>query len=179
MALPTIEFVAPEIRAAILQLQTYMPGQAAAFNADARNSIDIEAPATYHFGGQDLLNAYAFPQVEVAAVTGDTGEFAIGRTRADHDPRVNVAIWLQGSEGDIPHLYEQTVGMVKCVIECLAPVGAFGPGIEISNQGGIVWRIDVLPNDPTATSPNEGRDFQKWLGSGLVQFHLEAVEHFT
>lgn len=179
MALPTIDFAAPLIRSAIAQLQAAMPGQVALFNAEAANQVDIVAPATYHFGGQDMLNAYAFPQVEVAAVMGDTGQFGINRTEVDHDPRVNVAVWLNGDVGEIPALYEQTLGMVRCVIECLVPRGAFGPEVDIAQQGGVSWRVDVLPFDPTATSPQDGRDFQRWLGSGLVQFRLETIEQLT
>lgn len=179
MPLPKISFVAPIIRSATAQLETYMPGQVTLFNAEPANQVEIVEPQTYHFGGQDMLSAFAFPQCEIAAVTGDTGEWAIARSEADHDPRVNVALWIEGAEGDIPTLYEQTLGLVRCVIECLNPVGAFGPGVEIAQRQGISWRIDVVPHDPTARTPSEGRTFQKWLGSGIVQFRLETVEHFT
>jgi len=180
MALPKIGGEAPIIRAAMAQLQTYMAGQVALFNAEPANAqVQIVAPASYWFGGQVLLSGYAFPQIEVAAVTGDTGAWAIGRSEVDHDPRVNVAIWVQGDIGDAPKLYEQTLGLKRCVIECLAPTGAFGPGVEIAQAGGISWRMDGIPIDPTAASPAQGRDFQLWRGSALVQFHLEDVEHFS
>lgn len=181
MALPTIAFVAPLIRAAETRLQRYMPGQVAAFNAELANTVELDAPATYHFGGNDLLAAFAFPQIEIAAVTGDTGNWAIARTEVDHNPRVNVAVWIDGADGggDIPTLYEKTAGLVRCVIECLAADGAFGAGIELAQEQAIAWRIDTVPFDPTASTPAEGRTFQKWLGSGLVQFRLEDVEHFT
>jgi hypothetical protein len=65
------------------------------------------------------------------------------------------------------------------VIECLVPTGAFGAGVELAQDLGVAWRVDVLPYDPTAATPAEGRDFQKWLGSGLVQFRLEPIEHFS
>jgi hypothetical protein len=181
MALPKIQFVGPIIRAAIAALQTNMPGQVAVFNAEPANTVDLDAPATYHFGGQDLLAAYPFPQIEVAAVTGDTGNWAIGRSEVDHNPRVNVAVWIDGADGggDIPVLYEKAAGYVRCVIECLSPTGAFGAGVELAQEQAIAWRIDPVPFDPTSSTPAQGRDFQKWLGSGLVQFRLEDVEHFT
>lgn len=179
MTLPKMQGEGPLIRAAIAQLQAYMPGQVAAFNAEPANTVELPVPETYHFGGQDLLNAYAFPQIEVAIVTGDTGEFSIERTEVDHDPRANVAIWHQGDVGDVPQLYEAMLGLKRCVIECLVPRNAFGPGVEIAQQRGISWRIDTLPWDPTASSPATGRDFQKWMGSALVQFRLEDVEKFT
>lgn len=177
MPLPKIEFIAPEIRAAITQLQTYMPGQVEQLNDEGY--AQIIAPATFHFGGQDMLNAYEFPQIEVAAVAGDTGNFGIARTEVDHDPKMNIAVWQIGDIGDIPTLYEQTLGMIRCVIECMVPPGAFGAEVEIAQEAGISWRADVIPHDPTATTPDKGRDFQKWLGSGLIQFKLEKVEHFT
>jgi hypothetical protein len=179
MALPTIDFVAPLIRAATATLQRDMPGQVAAFNAEQANTVQIEAPATYHFGAQVLLSAYAFPQCEIAAVAGDTGNFAVGRSEVDHDPRVNVALWVQGDKGDAPELYEQTLGLARCAIECLTPAGAFGPEVEIADGQGIAYRIDGIPFDLTANTPAQGRDFSTWLGSALLQFHLLTVEHFT
>lgn len=179
MALPQIKFVAPIIRAGIAQMQAHMADQVAAFNAEPANQVALVAPATYHFGGNDLLTAFAFPQVEVAAVTGDTGQWAIGHAEVDHNPRVNIALWLEGDQGEIPALYEQTTGLVRCIIECLSPAGAFGPGVQLAEEQAITWRVDVIPNDPTANSPEQGRDFQKWLGSGLIQFRLEDVEQFA
>lgn len=179
MALPSIQFAAPLIRAATKQLQTYMADQAAAFNAEPANTVEIDVPQTYHFGGQDLLAAFAYPQIEVGAVAGDTGNFAINRDEVDHDPVVNIAVWIEGDVGDIPELYERVLGTVRCVVECLTPRHAFGPGVEIRQQKGVSWRVDVIPWDPTSSSPAQGRDFQKWMGSGLVQFRLETVEHFT
>lgn len=181
MAVPSIDFVAPLLRAGIATLQRQMPDQVAAFRAEPANQVEVDPPATYHFGGQDLLAAFPFPQVEVAAVAGDTGNWAIQRVSADHDPRVNVAVWVDGADGggDVPTLYEQTLGLARCVIECLAPVGAFGAGVELAQQGGISWRIDVVPFDPTSSTPMDGRSFQKWLGSALIQFHLETIEQFS
>lgn len=178
-ALPKIGFVAPVVRAAMAQLQTYMPLQVAQFNAEAGNEVTLDAPQTIHFGGEDLLNAYAYPQIEVGVPAGDFGKWSIDRAAADHDERLNIAIWLEGAEGDIPSLYEQTLGMLRCVIECLAPANACGPGVEIAQQKGVSWRADVVPNDPTAFGPHQGRAFQKWLGSGLIQIRLEDVESFT
>jgi hypothetical protein len=174
----SIKFAAPLVRAATATLQAEMAAQVAAFNAEPANTVEIEEPATYHFGGQALLNAYAFPQCEVAAVSGKLGNFAIARATADHDLTVNAALWVQGEEGDIPTLYEQTLGLVRCAIECLTPTGAFGPGVELAQDLGVSWRCDVVPYDPTASSPAAGRSFQHWLGSGLIQFRVEPIETF-
>lgn len=178
MALPAIAFTSPIITAAIATLQAHMPGQVAQFNADPASTVELLEPQTYHRGGQDLLSAYPFPQIEVASVTGTMGPFAIGRLEADHDPRVNVAIWLDGAQGEIPDLYDKIQGLTRCAIECLVPTGAFGGGVQIVEQGGVTWRTDVVPFDPTSSSPQDGRNFQKWMGSGLIQFALELVEHF-
>src|SRR4051794_36271159 len=98
--LPSIQFAAPLIRAATKQLQTYMGDQVAAFNAEPANTVEIDVPQTYHFGGQDLLAAFAYPQIEVGAVAGDTGNFAVNRDEVDHDPVVNIAVWIEGDVGD-------------------------------------------------------------------------------
>lgn len=179
MALPAIGFTAPIISAAIATLKASMPGQVDQFNADPASTVELPEPQSFHRGGQDLLSAFAFPQIEVASVSGTLGPFAIGRAEADHDPRVNVAIWLDAEQGEIPDLYDKIQGLTRCVIECLVPTGAFGGGVQIVEQGGVSWRTDVVPYDPTASSPAEGRSFQKWLGSGLIQFALETVERFT
>jgi hypothetical protein len=175
----SIKFAAPLVRAAIATLQAGMAAQVAAFNAEAANLVDVAVPATYHFGGQALLNAYSFPQCEVAAVTGKLGNFPIRQATADHDMQVNVALWVKGDVGDIPTLYEQTLGLTRCAIECLAQPDAFGPSITLAKDLGISWRCDVIPFDPTAHTPAEGRDFQSWLGSGLMQFRCEPIELFV
>ncbi len=180
-ALPKIAFVGPLVRAAIATLSAQMPGQVAAFNAEPANTVVLVAPATFHFGGNDLLSAFAFPQCEVAAVTGDLGNFTIARATADHDVRCNVSLWIDGADGggDIPTLYEQAAGLARCAIECLTPTGAFGVGVEIANDHGVSWRIDVVPFDPTAQTPSSGRNFQRWLGSALLQFRVEPIEAFS
>jgi len=179
MALPSIKFVAPLVRAALATLAADMPAQVTAYNAQAENLLDIVAPASYWFGANDLLSSAAFPQIEVAAVNGDLGNFTVGRATADHDLRVNVALWLQGATGDVPALYEQTVGLIRCVIECLVPVGAFGPGVQLANDLGVSWRCDVIPADLTAAKPVDGRPIENWLGSGLLQFRVEPLETFA
>jgi hypothetical protein len=50
-----------------------MAGQIASSTPTRRTLVELDEPQTYHFGGHDLLTAFAFPQIEVAAVTGDTG----------------------------------------------------------------------------------------------------------
>ena len=177
MPLPKIAFVAPLIRAGLATLQASMPEQVALFNAEG--NAQIVTPATMHFGGTDLLSAFEFPQLELAGVAGDSGPFSIDRTEFDHDPRLTCGIWVQGAKGEIPELYEQVLGLVRCAIECLAPRNAFGPGVELSQAGGISYRIDVVPQDLTAAQPSAGRDFQNWLGSGMISFHLETVERLS
>lgn len=178
MTLPSIAFTPPIVTAAIASMKANMASQVAVFNADPASTVELLEPQTYHRGGQDILSAYPFPQVEVASVAGTLGPFAIGRAEGDHDPRVNVAIWLDGELGEIPDLYDKIQGLTRCVIECLVPNGAFGAGVQIVEAGGISWRTDVVPFDPTSSTPAEGRTFQKWLGSGLLQFQLQLVEHF-
>lgn len=173
MAHPAISFAAPFIRAALATLAADMPAQVDQFNLEG--NVQIEAPASYHFGGTDLLVANAWPQIEVSGVEGRLTGFSLGRVDADHDPTCNVAIWMQGDKGDFSELYEQSIGLARCAIECLVPPGAFGPGVQISQTGGVFWRADALPADPTA----DGRSFAKWQTPVFLQFQLETVELFA
>lgn len=176
MALPTIDFVAPSIRAALASLQADFPAQVALFNAEAANTVDIEAPQTYKFGIVEPHAAFPFPQVEVAAVEGSFGQWALERVEVDHDPRVNVVIWLQGVTGETDKEYERALGMIRCAIEILSRPDAFGPEVEISNEQGIYWRLSELI--PLEMDDVE-REVRKWLVPAFLQFRLEKVEHFT
>lgn len=171
---PPIKFAAPYIRAAIATLQGQMPDQVAQYNAQVENESDIETPATYHFGGTDLLSAFAWPQVEVAAIDGRFGTASYDYSERDYDPTINVVVWLEGVSGEIPVLYEQALGIARCVIECLRVKDAFGPETELAADGAIYWRGDVIPTDPT----DDNREFRRWRTPVFVQFKLSLVEKF-
>ncbi len=178
MALPSIGFVAPIVRAAIVSLKADLPGQIVLFNAEAANTVDLTAPATasYHFGATDTHSAFTFPQVEVAAVQGQTGQFAVGRVEVDHDVAVNVICWLEGLTGEVAPVYEQLLGMARVVIEVLSRPDAFGPEVELSNETGIFWRVsEAIPLD--GDDPN--REILKWRVPVFLQFRVETVERFV
>ncbi|RDI73303.1 hypothetical protein Gocc_2903 [Gaiella occulta] len=171
-----IAFVAPLLRAAIATLKAGLPARIAAFNAQTENTVALAAPdvSAYHFGGNDVLSAAGFPQIEVAAPQGSFGAWTIGRTEVDHDPVVNVVVWQEALHGQIPPAYEAALGYVRCVIEALRSPGAFGGQVEIAQDNGVFWRIDVLPDDMTS----DGREFRKWRVPALITFRLETVEKF-
>lgn len=176
MAVPAIQFVGPEIRAALATLEAGFPGQVAVFNAEAGHQVSLEAPRTYHFGIADDHAAHPFPQVEVAAVEGRFGEWTVDRVHADHDPVVNVVIWLQGVTGLIAPIYEQLLGMARCTIELLADPGAWGPEIEIANENGVYWRVsETIPLEMDEAT----REVKKWLAPAFLQFRLEKIERRT
>lgn len=174
MARTPITFVAPIIRATLATLADGMPAQIAAFNAQPANAVQLTEPQTYVFGAVALMIAEPFPIIECAAVSGDIGNFTVARATGDHDLRLNCAVWTQSTSGDVPLLYEETLGLMRCVIEVLTPTGAFGAGVEIAQDVGISWRSDVVPADLTAQKPADGRPLEGWLGSGLIQFRVEA-----
>jgi hypothetical protein len=178
MAQPSLTFVAPLVRAALATLEAGLPDQVAAFNAQPENDVVLTAPQTYVFGALPLLSSVAHPIVECAGVSGDLGNFTIRRETADHDLRINVAVWAQGQTGDVPALYEETLGLIRCIVEVLTPVGGFGPGVELANDLGVSWRCDVIPADLTAASQEAGRTIEAWRGSGLLQFRVEPLETF-
>lgn len=166
-------FAAPLIRAAIARLQADLPDAIAAFNAEG--SVQLVEPVEYAFGAADPLILTNGPVVEVSIPTGTAGAWGLNRVEFDHDQRVNVCVWHEGSRGDLPETYEMSLGLGRCVIEVLAQDEAFGPEVEIAGEGdGVVWRADVIPDDPT----DDGRDFRKWRVPVLIQFQLETVERF-
>lgn len=153
-----------------------MPARVAAFNADVANLVDIEVPATYTFGIVDTHAAFPFPQVEIAAVEGRFGQWGVARVEVDHDPTVNVVIWLQGVTGEIAPVYEQMLGMLKCAIEVLRAPDACGPQVEIANENGLYWRVsEMIPLE----MDDSDRDVKKWLVPGFLQARLEKVEQFA
>ena len=169
-----IAFVAPIIRAAIASLQAGLPARIAAFNAESANQVDLAAPVAYHFGGNDVLSTAGFPQVEIAAAQGALGAWTIGRSEVDHDPVVNAVVWQEALTGQIPPAYEAALGYVRCLLEVLRAPNAFGAGVEIAQEQGVFWRVDVIPFEMT----DEQREFRKWRVPALVVFRLETVEKF-
>lgn len=167
-----IPFAAPIARAALATLQANLPAHIAAFNAESENTIDLVEPVAYVFGADDPLGGAGFPVVEAAAMEGRTGQWSVDRTEFDHDAVVNVVVWHEGDRGELSPTYEMSLGLARCVVECLAPTGAFGDGVEISQDGGVYWRADVLPADPT----DDARSFLKWRVPVFVGFKLETVE---
>jgi hypothetical protein len=117
----------------------------------------------------------AGPVVEVAAMRGTTGEWAIERTEVDHSPQVSVVAWHEGERGELGPTYEMSLGLARCLLEVLSQTGAFGDSVEIGNdEGAVEWRTEVLPDDLT----EDGRDFKKWRCAVLIAFRLATVERF-
>lgn len=172
----SIKFVPRYIRGAIAALERDMPAQVAAFNLEPDNTVELEVPASYHFGATDRHAAFPFPQVEVAAVQGQTGRFEINRRAVDHDVILNVVVWLEGTTGEVGPVYEQLLGMARCVIEILTPTDAIAAGAEISNERGVYWRVsEAIPLD----QDDENRTLQKWRVPVFVQLRIEDVEEFA
>lgn len=171
----TITFAAPLIRAAITTLQASLPAQITAYNAEPANTVDLVAPAEYVFGAADPLILGSGPVIEIASVQGRTGQFSIDRAEFDHDPRVTVCIWHEGDRGELSSTYEMSLGLTRCVIETLLVTGAFGSEVEVSDEGGVEWRTDAIPADPT----DDERQFKKWRVPVLIVFRLETIERFS
>jgi hypothetical protein len=164
------------IRAAIAALQAGYPAKVAAFNSDPANLVDIDTPQTFHFGGQDMLVSFPFPQVEVAVIDGSIGPFAQENTDSDHYPQANVVIWLEGKSGEIPTLLEQAYGLGFAAKDILVVPRAFGDGVEIQNRAGAVyWMQDVIPADPTDDELRSGR-FKRWRTPFFLRFQLDLVD---
>ncbi len=167
-----ITFVAPIIRATIASLQANLPARITAFNAEG--NVQLTAPIAYHFGGNDVLSAEGFPQVEVAASQGSFGAWTIGRSEVDHDPIIQVVVWQEALTGEIPPAYEAALGFVRCVLEVLREPNAMGAGVEIAQEQGVFWRVDLLPFEMTDTE----REFRKWRVPALITIRVETVEKF-
>lgn len=173
-----IQFVAPIIRAALATLEETVPGQIAVFNAEPENTVDLVVPVVYAFGADDPLGVSGFPVIEVAAAQGRSGNWAVEKAEFDHDVALTVCVWHEGDRGEFSTTYEMSLGLARCVTEALCIDDAFGPDAELPNRedgGGIYWRSDALPADPT----DDGREFRKWRVPVLIQFDLEAVERFV
>lgn len=177
MAVPSIDFVAPTIRAALASLQAGMSDQVTAFNAEAANLVDLDVPATYKFGIVEPHSAFPFPQIEVAAVEGAFGNAAVQRVEVDHAVDIGVCVWLEGKTGEIEKEYERMLGMARCVIEILSRPEAWGAEVDIADEpNSIRWRMqEIIPHEFDAAN----REVKKWLLPGLVTFALMKNEQFT
>lgn len=174
-----IGLAAPIIRAALEALETHFPDHVAAFNAEADNAVDLDTPAAYVFGAANEHVAY--PVVEVSILDGTLGPFALdgdqaGPSDADHTPALNVVVWLMGTTGEVPALYEQALGYVRVVVEILAAQGSLGPDADVSaGPNAIRYRIvDVIPADPADVD----RELRRWRIPVAIEFTVEAVERW-
>lgn len=178
---PKIGFVAPVIKAAIATLQANLPGQIAIFNAEAGN-VTLAVPVAYKFGADDPLGVGGFPVVEVLAMQGKAGNSSEGLGQAgsdfDHYPTLNVVVWHEGDRGELPTTYEMSLGMARCVIECLLPQGALGGNAQVAEDSGqpvFSWRTDALPANITS----DGRQFKKWRVPVFLQFGVAMIDSFS
>lgn len=175
----TIRFVAPIIRAALASLEAEMPAHVAAFNAESENGVALDVPAAYVFGATDVMDA--FPIIEAAILRGTMGPFSVGTAGvgdADSTPTLQVIVWLQGLTGEVPSLYEAGLGYARCVIEILTVDEALGDYAEVSGtmSDAISYSVEgPLPASPADTE----REFQKWKIPVVVEFVVEAVDHWA
>lgn len=169
-----ITFAAPVIRAALATLEARFPTHVAAFNAEAANDVELVAPVAYAFGALDPMTDY--PVVEASLLGGQLGPFDVHTVEADSSPTLNLVIWLMGTTGEVPTLYEQALGYARCAIEILVEADAFGPDYGIANeQGAIDWRIlGVLPAEPA----DKDRTIERWRIPVSVQVKLDGVERW-
>lgn len=176
-----ISFAPPVIRAAIASLQAGLPGAIATFNAEAANTVDLDAPATasYRFGVEDAMSSYSFPFVEVAVGDGQFGQWSVkhssGGQHVDHDLNLTTVLWQEAGDGETSDAYQRALGYIRVILEVLQPDGAFGPEVSLSNDpGGVLWRADIIPADQTS----QDRVVPKWRVPSIVIFKLETVERF-
>jgi hypothetical protein len=174
-----IKFAPSIIRAAIASLESEFADHVAVFNAEPENLVDLDVPAAYVFGADDVMDA--FPIIEVSILRGTIGPFSVGQAGvgdADHTPRLQVIVWLQGVTGEVPALYEAGLGYARCVIEILTVDGALGPEAEVS--GTREDAIDYSVEGPISTDPAEvAREFRKWKIPVVIDFVVEAVDHWA
>lgn len=179
MTVQKIRGPAPIIRAAKATLESQMAAHVAAYNAEAENVTDLADLVGVVFGATDEKIGY--PYAEVAILDGVFGPFSVGTAGvgdADHTPTLQVVVWLEGDSGDAPKLYEQGIGYVRCVVETLTVDGALGPEAEVSGtrSDAIRYRFEgPLPQDPAT----DGREFRKWRFPVVVDFVVEAVDHWV
>lgn len=188
-----LEWVAPIIRTALATLEDKLPDQIAAYNAESENLIDLVVPAAsftgyvsgggYVFGADDPLGVNGFPVIEAAITSGSGGPASVGLggegSEFDHLPTLNVVVWHEGDRGELPTTYEMSLGLARCVMECLLPNGALGGNVSptIDAQSGRLafnWRSEAIPADPT----DDNREFRKWRVPVFIQLGLEHIDQF-
>jgi hypothetical protein len=178
-----IGFVMPLLRAAKATLDAGLADQLAAFNAESENTVDLDDPVKIIIGADDPLGVDGFPVVELAATQGAGGGASVGLGEAgsefDSFPVLTVVVWNEGDQGELPPTYERSLGMARCVLECLLPAGALGgdasPVVDENGRLAMFWRTDAIPADPT----DDGREFRKWRVPCLVQLTCQQIDHFT
>jgi hypothetical protein len=175
--MPSIAFLEPIIDAAINSLQAELPAAIVAYNAEAGHvgALALVEPEEYVFGATDAMTV--FPLVEVNVSEGTMGPFSLGDAGvgdADHDPRLNVVVWLQGTTGEVPDVYRNALGYARLVVEILCEDGRLGATAEVSGtrDDAIRYRFDVIPADPADVD----REIRKWKVPAFVSFAVEAVE---
>lgn len=170
--------VAPIIRAALATLASEMPAHVAAFNAEAANTVDLVEPVAYVFGATDVMEAY--PVIEASILRGSFGPFSVGTAgvgEADSTPTLQIVVWLQGTTGEVPDLYEAGLGYMRCAVEILTVDGAVGDDAEVSGtrDDAITYSVEgPIPVDPT----NVDREFRKWKVPIVIDFVIEAVDRW-
>lgn len=181
-----IDFGAPIIRAALASLEADFAAHVAAFNAETENLVDLVVPiasvAGYGSGGGYVFGAEPelvnFPLVEAAIIAGTMGPFSTGSAGvgdSDHTPRLQITLWQMGETGEVPALYEASLGYARCVIEILSEDGKLGPTAEVA--GGRADAISYQALEPIVANPEqENRQFRKWRVPIVVSFVVEAVE---
>lgn len=173
---PTMEGIAPVIRAALETLERDFPAHVAVFNAEPANLVDLAVPGRYVFGADPVMDLY--PIVEVSSLEGTFGPFSVGDAGEagdfDSTPQLNVVVWLQGATGEVPELYEAGLGYVRCVVQILCQRGALGDNAEVSGEvpDAIRWSVDVIPGGPADVE----RELRRWKLPCQVSFRIEAVE---
>lgn len=168
-----LSHVAPTIRATIASLKAGVEDRIEIFNDEEVNEVELTVPAdeSYIFGGDDQLESYSFPAIEVYQSQGEIGLADLGRGVYDLHDRLVVTVWCEGVSGEVPEVYEKILGYGRCILEVLLQPDAFGSGVEIANEDSAVqWSYVTIPIDPA-----EDRSFDKFRTAGVFSFALEDV----
>lgn len=179
-----LTFVSPIVNDTIATLQANLPAQITAFNATPGAPVQLPTTIVYVPWAQDPLGTEGFPVIEAACDQGTSGAFDIDNDHPEwaHAAILKVTVWHEGDRGEVASTCEISVGLAKCVLECLLPYGAMGAGVQIADPRdpdgggrGIFWQLRGLPADLAA----DGRDFKKWRVPVTLQFHLITIERLA